>query len=682
MTHDLGPLPKGDRQDALQQLSIKAFRNLLPEDQFLFRDERVDDKGVDGALEVKVGGSFTNCRAQVQLKSTDADPVEPKAFNTDGSYSETIATANLNYLLNGPSPLYVIWLSKLDQVRYAWAHDVWRDLDAGKPGWKAQGTFTIRFSKVLTAADLPAVRDRILDEAQMHRRIHESLARSAPAEDVVVSINAETLASSDPNELRERLSKNGMTIVSSGFGKQALEWYALLNPEAAKEPRLKLVAAFAAASIGMYHEAKGYLAAAVAGRGELSEDDRQFLEYLGGACDYHTGRIDRAAYIKLEEEWATRLTGVRAAEHRLEVLRHERFTARKPEHRAELLEHMQGLLADIETNPDTHPPQKIQARLILLSAEGDDLNAQFIEDLAKIGMRQNMGYSSGAMAAAAAKQGEERWAEWEQRAAKLRDDAGEAGHSLLIADAITARVTLYVTFLLLGRMNSLGQGADNKPAGPIVDGLSREAETAITLYRMAGSLSGEFQVKMLLAELHHVCGDDEAAKALAKEVLPVARAMNYARVVDLAQRHLEDRTELRQFSAALAAKEAEHEDFYALAQTDDDIRGMAKMTQETLGIPASRLPFVERDLFAGRVIAEERRDWCRHLELLQDLTHLQRLDTAYQIDPERACVCKKLNHKSKLPHADCNLVIKAFIEAYCVGCPHRNPNRPAGKTSH
>src|SRR5580692_4785416 len=148
MPFDLGPLPRGDRADTLQELSIKAFRNLLPEDQFLFRDERINDKGVDGALEVKANGSFTNCRAQVQLKSTDADPASPKAFNKDGSYSETIDTSNLNYLLNGSSPLYVLWISKLDELRFAWAHDEWSQLDTSKPDWKEQGTFTIRFSKV------------------------------------------------------------------------------------------------------------------------------------------------------------------------------------------------------------------------------------------------------------------------------------------------------------------------------------------------------------------------------------------------------------------------------------------------------------------------------------------------------------------------------------------------------
>ena len=47
MTPDsLGPLPKGDRGDDLQQQSLLALRNALPTELFLPRDERVDDKGV------------------------------------------------------------------------------------------------------------------------------------------------------------------------------------------------------------------------------------------------------------------------------------------------------------------------------------------------------------------------------------------------------------------------------------------------------------------------------------------------------------------------------------------------------------------------------------------------------------------------------------------------------------
>jgi hypothetical protein len=111
MTHDMGPLPEGDRQDSLQQLSLNALRNLLPQDRFLIRDERVDDKGVDVALEAKLTirkkdsdrEQFTNCRAQAQLKSTDSTKQ-----NLDGSVSYQIDVSNLNYLLNGPCPIYFL----------------------------------------------------------------------------------------------------------------------------------------------------------------------------------------------------------------------------------------------------------------------------------------------------------------------------------------------------------------------------------------------------------------------------------------------------------------------------------------------------------------------------------------------------------------------------------------------
>ena len=120
MTEDMGPLPKGDRQDSLQQLSLTALRNLLPQDRFLIRDERADDKGVDVSLEAKIAKTadkeqFTNCRAQAQLKSTDSIKQ-----NQDGSVSHPLDVSNLNYLLNGPCPIYFLWIEPAKQMRYAW----------------------------------------------------------------------------------------------------------------------------------------------------------------------------------------------------------------------------------------------------------------------------------------------------------------------------------------------------------------------------------------------------------------------------------------------------------------------------------------------------------------------------------------------------------------------------------
>ena len=138
--------------------------------------------------------------------------------------------------------------------------------------------------------------------------------------------------------------------------------------------------------------------------------------------------------------------------------------------------------------------------------------------------------------------------------------------------------------------------------------------------------------------------------------------------------HLEDRTELKQFTARLAERPTDDE--IALLQTDGDIRDMARMTLESLGIPLDRLPLVEKGCFAGRVIAQERRDWCRHLELHQDLRHMARPETAYRTDPERVGICTKLGHKSGISDPDYEVVIAAFKRTNCDGCTHREPSFP------
>ena len=52
LTDDLGPLPQSDRNAELQRLSFRVFQNFLPSDQFVIRDERIEDAGVDASLEL------------------------------------------------------------------------------------------------------------------------------------------------------------------------------------------------------------------------------------------------------------------------------------------------------------------------------------------------------------------------------------------------------------------------------------------------------------------------------------------------------------------------------------------------------------------------------------------------------------------------------------------------------
>jgi hypothetical protein len=62
------PLPTVAAEALLQEASIDALKSALPRKEYLFRDERFDDYGVDGSLELRTAGKATNTRAQVQLK--------------------------------------------------------------------------------------------------------------------------------------------------------------------------------------------------------------------------------------------------------------------------------------------------------------------------------------------------------------------------------------------------------------------------------------------------------------------------------------------------------------------------------------------------------------------------------------------------------------------------------------
>src|SRR4051812_9991649 len=90
---DLGPLPVSADNAELQRESLKALNALLKgQDNIIFRDERVEDYGVDGSFELKLHGRMTNFRGQVQMKgSGHLEPIK------SGLISFSVRTANLNY---------------------------------------------------------------------------------------------------------------------------------------------------------------------------------------------------------------------------------------------------------------------------------------------------------------------------------------------------------------------------------------------------------------------------------------------------------------------------------------------------------------------------------------------------------------------------------------------------------
>lgn len=59
---NLGPLPGHDRYAQNEELSIRALRDALPVDRFVYRDERTNDEGIDGSIELLSTMSSLFCK--------------------------------------------------------------------------------------------------------------------------------------------------------------------------------------------------------------------------------------------------------------------------------------------------------------------------------------------------------------------------------------------------------------------------------------------------------------------------------------------------------------------------------------------------------------------------------------------------------------------------------------------
>ena len=265
---------------------------------FVFRDERQTDAGVDGSLEILIDGYYTNMRAQVQLKSTaKKDPRQ------DGVVTFPIETSNINYLLNGPLGLYVLYVEQAHKLHYAWAADENRRRTEINFDWKDQGEISIPL-KELDELEIQKIHERIRQEAELCREIVEALAHAPTNDSISISISPETLKSENSVEIEKVLSSAGMTLVAIGYSKLILEKLKLVSQRANSEARFKLIGAYANYSTGRYQLALGEVADATISN-ELKEEDQKFAERIHLACRANLGMITRDQYFQEAEAIAT-----------------------------------------------------------------------------------------------------------------------------------------------------------------------------------------------------------------------------------------------------------------------------------------------------------------------------------------------------------------------------------------
>lgn len=662
-----GPLPQSDRGDELQRLSLRALQQRLPVERFLYRDERTEDRGVDSSIEALLDRRCTNFRGQVQVKGTDVE-----GTNRDNSVSLPIETRNFNYLLNGPAPLYVLWIAPRDELRFLWAHDERRRFDRDNPGWMRQQTVTLRFVRLLDASALVEIHERILREGRLHRQTRESLARAASVEPLAIAIDPTTLGVTDPEAAHAMIVQQGTALIAAGQGRRVIDQARLLATADREQPRVQLIYAYAQFSIGRYLLSAGHLGEALLREHDLTPRDRHFLRALQNACAFQTGRISAEDFQARERDLAESAPPELAWQHHLEVTRFAHVRERDAERSAALVRQLRVLVEEGQRS-GAPAPLCLQARLVLLSAEGLESIRRWLHEITLSLIREESGRGFDG-ADAATRHFEESVSCWEAEAEKMEAEARQLAHPWLTAEAVVARTSLRAavcadTWFVAAtvRQTPVELPRDQIAAWQV------EVEQARRVCQETGFLEAEIRAVLLLADLHDLAGERDQARCLAESMLGPAEAMGYARLEQLARDHLSGQTEWRQLVALAERAPALDNDAMMAQASDDDIRRFAALCLQSLGLPQARLPVVERDCRAGRAIASEKMSWCRHLELVQDRTHAAHPATHYARDPNRACMCLLHGHQTAVQTPDWEALISAFRQTRCAGCPDRSP---------
>jgi hypothetical protein len=668
---DLGPLPESDENAELQRSSIKALNSLLQDqDALLFRDERTEDYGVDGTFELKIADAMTNFRAQVQLKGTSS--VQARQ---DGSISLSVRTTNLNYLLNGTSPIYLLFDAKKRAFWYVWAHNEHRRLEAANPAWREQETVSLKFTERLTKDALTEIVQRVVREGRMHRQIQDSLVRSTSNEPVVVSIDAASLALTDPSEAEHVLLGSGPAIVAAGFPREVLRMLDIIDLRRRDAPRLQLTAGYAEYMLGKHYGALGHLRQALVRSDQLSERERNFLSRLKDACEFHVGLIDAATYRQRTAERAQALHGIESLEARMETVYYQFLRERDHDVRATLTRKAHEITGEILKHPEATEPVKLRARLLLLYVEGAGATVAATHQLGLYRMRERMFATHTKVMRRDYRQADSRLADWGTLSNAALKDARRLRHPILIGEAFAVVLSVRNVQLLNRRIEALSVDKVFEVPEQVVSKVLEAIASALAIHQLNGSVEDRLRLNILHADFLEIVGDVGGAKKLAAQICPEAEAMGFADIAERAKELLDDRTMLMEFEREWRRFQQIDEDIWFGDLSDQELQEFSRDALQSLDLPPARLGVVQQYCESLREVARERSQWCRHLQMLEELTQTRDLATAFSVPPNRRCMCEKFGYETTIVSPDATGLMGAFKQLYCAGCKDRSPKQ-------
>ncbi len=269
-------LPRDSRTKQLEVISKDFFRPLFDVERFVIKEEGLDN-GIDFRFEIKLNNRVSGFGFNFQLKSTET--LQP---NNDGSYSKSLETSNIEYLLNNGQPaFYGFYVDSQKALYYVNLKEVIYDLNRKNSNWQEQENHTVRFTKKLDAESISEIYQIALTEGQMLRRLQSALAESfmhrQSSERIIIDPQANLMTDSD---IIEKIEQFGFMLIDEFRWSDVIKLHRMSTSIRDRSARYNLILGVSFYYAGEYFRAIVFFKEAFKQIDSLGEDFKEYLLFF------------------------------------------------------------------------------------------------------------------------------------------------------------------------------------------------------------------------------------------------------------------------------------------------------------------------------------------------------------------------------------------------------------------
>jgi hypothetical protein len=516
---DTMDLPKANYYEQLETLSEQNFQILFNPSKFHFctRDRR--DKGLDITYEIIRADNHIGFRFVVQLKSTESI----KANKDDGSFSVSLDTSNINYLLNNNCPaFYVLYEVNTKTFYYESITDFLKTLIQKANDWEKQGSHVLRFSKKI----LPDGITEMYDTAQRIGLLQRNLIESATL--ISASVNQSDRVSIDSDftitddaKIRKMIEVLGFELINEGKWREILFVHNKASGNVATTGLYNLILGIANYYGGSRWLAKSFLKSAKNLKSELDEELQKHLQYFDTTIDYSLGLID---YEEFNNRMQTLLNSETVGLYvKLENAKRD-YVESMANKEGENYEKYVKEIEEIINHPKANDGLKLTAKCELILFQGFKNNSDYVSGIARLNAMEEFFGADMPARIESAKQFIETNSAWYKNVEETINEAAKSKNNFAYFTAFTNEVkvsyqfNVYTTTVFIVK-DIPGQPKPERPDNkPMIERMLKRIGLAANFFSQIGHIENTIAASSTFYEILHYTNDLEQANRILAEL--------------------------------------------------------------------------------------------------------------------------------------------------------------------